>query len=592
MKLALSENKCSPDCLKCVNSDKGCLLCIPGYKLIGNKCYSPKLMYLNTLSEDTSKGTIILKTIDSNNYNLSKMNQLTLTITIKIMNFPKISSNNFDCHDIIILTKDSGRRICYLSTDDSLNLMESGSPAFKFINFSKYFGEFIVISLALNSKYLYNEKSYTYDVDPSVGKYWRNYYAFYINETPVPAYREFDYENKINNLPLFINRLELGNKVWAYLKDINVYNGFYTNPFSLVTHNKIREHLIKKYSFFTSISENKKILKAPSPNNTPYQFCLDDSNIDFSAYNGINNNFAYTYKYYCVADFEIKFEKACSGNTYYELNSATIKCSPCSLSCPHECSFKGINGCTANNLDKTVFHKYTNYDSSILLSSTADINNDYYFSNDIESRKRSLQDMSEYLSIQLGQLKVATNQQYTTEFWFYLYQHGLGSITKSTVYKPMEFGSQEIIWDNHNKIIIENVDNEILVTCYPLFNNIEPQNLLYIKANQEFEKYKITRKMSDLIYKKSNWAYINCSTDLIAGKASFNDKQIDIKINIGMESDNPFNYLYKIKNKTLTDSSLIIKYGKNSKTNYGLLYFEEMRLWNKSIIDEKSPECL
>ena len=96
--------------------------------------------------------------------------------------------------------------------------------------------------------------------------------------------------------------------------------------------------------------------------------------------------------------------------------------------------------------------------------------------------------------------------------------------------------------------------------------------------------------MSDLIYKNSQWAHVNCSTDLTAGKASFNDKQIDFTININDSTTNPFNYLYKIKNKTLLTSSLTLK--NRSTTNYGILYFEEMRLWNKSTIVEKAPECL
>jgi hypothetical protein len=592
----LTETKCFADCLKCVDSNKGCLLCIPGYKLIGNKCFAPQKMYLNLLSEDTLKLPIVLKTIDSSkNFDISKMNQLTLTITIKIINFTKLNANfNKECVEIILLTKDLGRKICYNNEDDSLNLMEYGTIAFKFLNFSRYFGEFIVISVAFNSKYIYNETNQTYNVDPKVGKDWRNYYAFYINEIPVQPFREFDYENKINNISLFFNRIELGNRVWAYLSDIKIYKGFYTNPISLVTHNRSFEYLVKTYSFTTSIVEKKsKILKAPVPTSLNQQFCLLDADIDFFFYSNIKANFAFYNKNYCVSDFDIKFERVCSGNTFYDFKSlSNPTCSPCSISCSSECGFKGINGCTNNYLDLNAFQKYTNYDSSILLSATSDINKNYYFSNNIESRKIIMNDMSKYKYIKMASLKQGEAKKYSIEFWFYIYMHGHGSVTKSNNNNALPFDKQEIIWDNHNKIVIENINNEIFVTCYPVFDDVDPLNSLYKKANEEYEKYKITYKMSEILYKKSKWAYINCSTDLEEGKASFNNKQIDLKINIDNQLDSPFYYLYQIRNKLLSNSYLIIQYGNNARTNYGALFLEEFRLWDSLTVTENKLDCM
>jgi hypothetical protein len=480
----LTEKSCHADCLKCVDYDKGCLLCIPGFKLIGKTCILPKKMYLNIPGENKLIGSLKLKTIDTkNNYDLSKMNQLTISLTIKINGLVYSSSNKSDyCYEVLTLTLNQNRRVCYMTKDDSLNLMEGSIPAFKFVNFSNYFGKFVVISIALDSKYIYDIESKTYKVDPSVGQYWRNYYAFYVNENPVPAYREFDYENKINTLALYMDKLELGNNIWAYLNEINVYKGFYTNPFTLVTHNTKRANLMKTYSFHTTVQGENKIIKAPAPNSINRQFCLDESIVNFDYYSGINSGFAYLQKYNCVSDFEIKFENACSGDTYFEIDSKTKNCSPCSLSCPTDCAFKGVNGCTANSLESKVFQKYTNYDSSILLSETADINNKYYFSNDIESRRVSLVDISKYSSIKLQEIKVKNSKQYTTEFWFHIYMHGLGSITKSDANKPLSFDKHEVIWDKHNKIVIENVNNEIIVTCYPLYDVIDNTYSIYEKS--------------------------------------------------------------------------------------------------------------
>lgn len=590
----MTTKKCHDDCLRCVDETLGCLECIPGYKLVGNKCKQPSMMYLNLMNDQKVVGNIVLKTEDkAKNYDLKSMNQVTLSMTLKIFGFTKAIGNVANaCHDLILLTKDGSRKICYKQYDDSINLMEGGTAAFKLTNFSKYFGRFVTLSVSFYSKYNYNTTSQTYQVDPTVPKEWKNYYAFYVNEHPVPPHREFGYESRISNIALHFNRLELSNKSWAYIDNLRIYKGFYTNPFSLVTHNKKRQYLVYDFNFNMRIEDKDRIKKAPAPSNLNQNFCLMDKYIDFSAYT-FTANFAYRMKFYCVADFKIRYLNACSGKTYFDMSSNIKKCLACSLSCNEECAFKGVNGCTSNSLNHKIFQKYTNYDRSILLSKTADINNKYYFSNDIESRRVSLNDMSRYKNIRIPGLKSADSQQYTIEFWFYLYQHGIGDISKSNLNMP--FNKEEIIWNNQNKIVIENVNNEIMVTCYPLWHNIPKNNPLYVNANKEFEKYKITRPMSELVYKKSKWAHINCSTDLTDEKnmtAEFNGKKIEIKITIDNKSDNPMNYLDRVKNKTLSASSLEIKYGENAKTNFGMLFFEQMRLWGKSSVRENPPSCL
>lgn len=583
----MTQKQCHADCLKCVDENKGCLICIDGYKLRGNKCIKPQKMYLNTLGEDKNKGNIILKTSDNKDYNLAKMNQLTITITLKVIGFARSEVNiNGNCHDIVILTKDSVRRICYMQTDDSLNLMEGSTTAFKFEGFSKFFGEFVTISVSMSSKYMFIENSQTYDVDPKLPKNWKSYYAFYLNENPVPAHRDFNYDGSMNTISLYFNRLEIGTKTWAYMSNISVYKGFYTNPFALVTHNKRRSYLVRDYHFTTSVSENKKILKAPTPDSIIKTFCLNDDDVDLSLYNGISQDFAFQNKYYCVADFNVNYEKACSGKTYLDMDSSTRNCLACSLSCPQECAFKGVNGCTANSLDPNVFHKYTNYDTAIINEPTSDINNKYYFSNDIEVRKIKYQDVSRYKKIKIAPLEVGIN--YAIEFWFYLYNYGVGSVTSGN----LGFEKEEIIWDNHNKIVIENVKNEIMVTCYPLFDLIDASNPLYQKANEEFEKYKITKKMADLLYKNSQWAHINCSTDVEKGIAKFGGEEVNFKINIDNSNENPFNYLQQIKDKQLTQSSLTIQNGENAATNYGVLYINQIRLWSRATHVIKPPSCL
>jgi hypothetical protein len=590
---ALTENQCQSECLKCVQNNMGCLICNPGYKLIGNKCHAFKKMYLSIPSENTSNGSIELKTTDTTkNYDLSNMNALTLSITLRINGLVYSTSNNAnDCFDVIILTSDKNRKVCYLSSDDSLNLMEGGISAFKYVNFSKFFGQFIVISISFNSKYIYDKDSKNYKVDPTVSKYWRNYYSFYINEIPVPSHRQFDYDNKINTIPLYFNKLQLGQYIWAYMNEINVYKGFYTNPFSLVTHNN-KIYLVKTYSFTTAVQGDKNFISAPLPTSQNKVYCLDDSLIDFTAYNGITSDFAYNKKFNCVSDLEIRFEKKCSGNTFFEIDSQTPKCSSCSISCPSDCAFKGINGCTANSLDSKIYQKYTNYDSTTIQSKTSDINTNYYFSNDIESRKVNLLDMSKFSSASLKELKVRNGNEYSTEFWFHIHMYGLGGVSKSNSNKPIPFDKQDVIWDKHNKITIENINNEIYVTCYPLFNNIDKNSANYKTSMDEYEKYKISRKMSELIYKKTKWVYVNCSTNLSLGKANLNDKEVEFKINIDDSDNNPYQHIYKINNKSINTTDLIIQKGELAKTNYGLFIFEELRLWNTAYFSEKSPDCL
>lgn len=610
----MTKSDCPANCQKCTDSAT-CLYCAAGFKNYANSCIAPNNMYLSLPQQTLTDRLIILNVEDANTkYKLSTMDQATVTFSLKILgplDVSRISNSLSTCITILKLTKDSKRQICYIPSDDSINVLEDTIPVFKFIKFSQYFGRWIQLSLSMDSTYIYNSGTSAYTFNSLLNSNWKNLYAFYVNEIPVVPFKEFNFDVNIHKTQLYFDTLDIGNEFWAYLSELNVYRGFIVNPFISSTSGLLKSYLVRNYNFKNAFKN--KFTLIPSEVSSYGSHCLTDDSINLTQYNisanqQLNYNFANTLSINCIADYNPFDAKKCEGNTYIDgstlYKNAELSCFSCSASCQDGCAFKGINGCSSNliNFSKN-YLRYTNYNSADSTGLAAkDVNVNYVYPGVPETKKTTLVDLSKYKSIFVQNINVASSQKYSMEFWYNLYFYGQADYAKANPNTAAQFPlanmSHEFIWDNHMLIRIENINNEINVSCIPIYKRFDKSNSAFTNIMNEYNKNKLTEKQSNMLYRKSKWVYVTCSTNIPDSTFSFNNKQTNLYVlkneNLGSVADqvnNPFNFLNEIKSKTITSTTLSIKTGDDSKSNYGMLFIQELRLWSDSNIKRFSTNC-
>ena len=543
------------NCNKCSDSLRDCLQCAQNYKLIGNACVLPTFKYL-TFPPQIQKQSLLSLNVDS--LNINKQNMLTVTLWIKYLS-PTQSSFS-DCIKILSFTKDNKNYICHNIKENSIKLFDTEKLAFSYNSADKIFGIWSFISVSFysnfnlqnnssssNTKYFYNSINFG------------NKFNFYINDNSVDIDTSFNTllnsVSKIDNLDspykILYDSLNLGNEFFGFVSEIRIYSNYILNPYSMINNSNKNNKLLKLFDFRSSTS------------NTPdTAVCLKDSDINYNFYSQSQNQSSQNYysKFLgldCRDDYNPFDFKSfqCSNQTYanylnFGKRSLELQCSGCNGLCNYGCSNETINGCYCD---------FWSGNSYLTMNQN---------SKKLNCENNNQVDFSNLSTIIIPKVSVANNKEYSIEFWFYLYTYNYDKNNKNY---NIPFNSHEIIWDLHMKIVIENVDNEIYYTCYPMFDS-DNKNLN--AANSQ--RYKIINPFM-------NWIYISCSTNVN-------------KLQYILLDSNPTTL--KIENVQLPDlvkatsTNLIIQPGVNARTNFGFFFIKELKLWNMYNLGKFSTNCV
>ena len=142
------------------------------------------------------------------------------------------------------------------------------------------------------------------------------------------------------------------------------------------------------------------------------------------------------------------------------------------------------------------------------------------------------------------------------DFWFYVSPY-ISNLTSPS------FDSHEILWDF---IML------LQITSLPLTESLD------IKCYPGYQDYKPTTSFinDNSIAKLYQWNYIQCGANL-------NTNQIYLNY------QSPSIFQFKLYESNV--SSLKIRPGPSSKTNYGYLFIKEIKLWNVFDKTNKSTRC-
>lgn len=458
-------------------------------------------------------------------YMIPYNNQYTITVWIKY--FGQLSSSTSDCIILFRLTSDGTAYICYNPTTTLLYFYHNSNIAYTDATFNSFIGQWCLISF---SSFLNN-----LDYIPGFSNYFGYLFTFYVHNKEVTKSSNYS----IPSPGLTVSAFDFGYEFSALLTDFRIYTNFIVNPFGYVMGSKSQNYL----SFSLPMSGNSasaSILSDYNFNSSYYKNFTVPAGSTLYSILGINNQ----------ADYSPYFTSFhCDSSYFFDITKIKQKdppCYACDSACADTCSYSSPAGCTcdfktANNLLRI------DSDTGRLYCETLAYN-----------------EFSKTTNVTLSNVKVVKSQEYTIEFWFYLYAYNETNIA---------FEGHEIIWDLHNYIKIANVNNTVVVSCSPLMDMKNYK--LYSSYFRSYAYHIINKGVM-------NWIYVTCSTSIPRSIYYLDQHPEDILDK----------FLYPVPDLTqLNSTSLIIQPLANAKTNYGLLFLREIKLWSSYDIRRYTTKC-
>ena len=456
------------------------------------------------------------------NYYFDKEQEYTVTIWIKYQG--QLVSNKDKCVTLFRFTADGTKYICYNSTLLKLFFYDNGKVMYEDNGtFNENIGQWSLISLA----------SFMNNIPTIRGldTYFQYRYNFFVNNVQLVQKPDVT----ISAPGWKLDTIEVGYGFSAIINDLRIYKNFITNPWGYVT--GPRNGLAIEFRILMNGKSNGQ--------------CLTDSEIAVKNYDSIKvaqQPMTTTLGVQCVEDFSPYATGAsCSDGEFWDTNRFGETMTPCS-NCEKNCNFNCANadpnglGCTCD---------WVSADSALRIDETT------------KKTKCELLPYTEFAKLEefsSSGLKVANDGEYSIEFWYYMY-------TYSNTTAPFE--SEEIIWNNHNKITLFAKNGIMNVGCTPVYRESSA-------SDYTFEK---NESIQNGLF---NWVYITCSVN--TNKNIFygiRGTVWDIETPKGTFPDL----------KSLSTSSLIFRPGKKTPANYGLLFIKDIKLWSIYDIKRFETKC-
>ncbi len=514
---------CQANCRRCTDiKTNSCTECTENSKLFGGNCQKKNGKFLQMPISNYNDKFLELNVDDIvNNYYFEKKEIYTITIWLKYHG--QVLTNSDNCVIIFRFTKNGQRYICYNSTTLTLYFYENGKIMYEDTKFVYNIGQWSLISLA---SFMNNIKTIE-----GLATYFKYRYNFFVNDQQLVQKPDV-----VINYPGWkFDTIQIGYGFSGIITDIRIYRNFITNPWGFI--NGPKNSLGIEFRFQINGKSNPK--------------CITDQELVVDSYKSIrveNQELITTLGVNCVEDFSpYASGTSCSDGKFWDtkrFNESIAPCSDCEKSCYFNCANNepNGNGCTCD---------WESADHALRIDETT------------KKTKCELLPYTEFSKLEefsASDLKVGRDGEYSVEFWYYLYTY-----TNTTI----PFESEEIIWDNHNKITLFAENGNMNVGCTPIYKHSSPKDYTFMKPES-------------IINGLFTWTYISCSVNT--------NKNIFYGIR-GNEWDiETPKYLFPDL-KTLSTSSLIFRPGSKTPANYGMLFIKDIKLWSIYNIKRFDTKC-
>ncbi len=507
-----SAGGCQGNCKRCIdNTPNKCVECVENSKLFGGNCKRYSGYYLKMPITNYSNKFLSLNVNDIvSKYYFEKENEFTLTIWIKYHG--QLLTNKDDCLVLFRFTTDGKRYICYHTQNLSLYFYEGSTIMYEDKSFTYNIGQWTLLSV---SSFINQMRTI-----PDISDYFGYLYRFYVNNQEIVKRDNID----IPAPGWTFNAIEIGYGFSAIIADINIYKNFIVNPWGYVTGPR------KSISIIYSISLDGK---------SPDGLCLPDSKMKVENYQDIKQEkvaFSKVLGVQCKGDFSPYLSgSSCSSNTFFDTSNYgkfETPCSNCNSVCVGNCANASNLGCTCD---------FVSADHALRIDSTT---------KKLYCEYLPYTDFAKLEKMSIPNIKMATEKEYSMEFWFYLYTY-----TNSL----NSFNGHEIIWDYHNRVRIFNLNNSLFTGCTPIID--------YKRADD----YSTTEKSESVANPLFTWIYVTCSVN-VNQRVFYGNRlsNYDIETSASLYPD------FSTRNTT----DLIIQPAKDSRANYGFLFLKDIKLWS------------
>jgi hypothetical protein len=497
----ITYSSCDTNCSRCYsNKADDCYQCKVGYVLMQSKCVKANGFFLGIPTGSSS--IINIKLNDGGSIDITKQPATTLSFWIKFYGI--INSATSLCPVIMRFSQVTDSFLCIDNTSTLFFYHLTSDVVYKQDGFDKYMGQWVFFSIS------------NYYSDNFV--YFPNMMLLYLQAEQVT--REVTYE--VPGPGLNIDNIDIGNEIAALITDLRFYNNYVIRPYGRV--------MSLYFSNTQDLVLQRKLLGTSTTN------CLQNSDVVSGDISGL--------KHSCVADYHPYLDTAnrcVSNDNFFNItNSANYCLGKCDSTCTNNnlvCATKTNLGCSCAFNDFQWLRRDNTTDSVYC-------DNPPYL------------DFAKTNTTKLDNVKVASDGEYSLEFWFYLYSYN------QTI---SGFSSYELIWDKMLKATLYDKNSKLTMRCNPIYDTSSPS------SSTDYDEDTTTLKYYQ-------WNYVQCSTSL-------NDKKFYVNANSAKNIQQTIPKA--LGNGTMTNFVM----QPAGHTNYGFLFFREIKLWAIYNIREFFTKC-
>ena len=504
-------NNCNEHCIRCYKTDdiSKCYECETGYVLQYQECKDARKLYFLKTPSGTAGASIYFNTINNNNLDFCSLTSFTLVFWMKFFGVKYPTVTEF-CK---ILGIDANTYLAFHRTTNDLVVVENSKIAFRDKSFRQYFGVWIPISIA---NYISNSKN---DIYP-------NMFTLSVNKRDIPFSDETGTEYSIPSSGIKGTELSLGYEIISLFAELSIYSKFIQGGYG-----RIRSEIYLTDRFYYKSLTGTKIndcLVTEDDLSSPIDLiCAPDYSVNFID------------SYYCKDDSKF-YEPYDEEND--EIFPNENKCKNCDTICNTLCFGSGKRECTCDMthgifwLRRAAGYKQT-YCEHIYYLDFSNINPYTYY-----------------------KALITKTQEYTIEFWLYVYSYR----------EISNFKELYLEWNFHNKITLYIDNNSLKVDCQPIWRSYDFPTALYSDVKTDSLQH-------------GAWAYVKCGTDLKNKKYFLNSiTEYDLKT----KKENFFNFNEIDSPETTSDKKFFKIYrSEDFYNNFGFVFLREIKLWQQYNLD-------
>ena len=509
-------NNCNEHCIRCydTNDISKCYECETGYVLQYQECKDARKLYFLKTPSGTSGATINFKTLNKENKDFCDLTSFTIVFWMKFfgIKYPTITENSK------IFSIDANTYLAFNRISNNLVLLENSKFAFEDDTFRSYFGVWIPISIA---NYISN----------SINDIYPNMFTLSVNKIDIP----FFCSDKINKRDCYsippsgikVTELSLGFEIIALFAEISIYSKFIQGGYGRIR----SEQYLKDQFYYKSLTGTK------------INDCLvvdDDLQSSISLICAPDYSVNFIDSYYCKNDLKY-FEPYDENND--EIFPNDMKCKNCDSTCNTLCFGNNKQNCTCDMTDGIFWLRRT---ENIKQTYCEHI---YYL------------DFSNINPYTFYNTPITKTQEYTIEFWVYVYSYNQEVINFKELY---------LEWNFHNKITLFVDNSNLKVNCQPIWRSNDFSTILYPDIK------------TDSLQDKA-WRYVKCGTDLKNKKYFLNSiTEYDLRT----KKD----YFFDFNEIDSPSTNSALKFFKIYRSedfynNFGFVFLREIKLWQQYNLD-------